>query len=124
MISYYLLILPSTIPANMQKNLHHDNIMMQIFLFFDKVFLFFEHFAFFWGAIYLFYTKKLKLLFFVGRQRKYKLIAFSAHRHKAGRAALGLSCGACFEELACVFASSGALCEDITDATSQLLLNG
>ena len=29
--------------------------------------------------------------------------------HKAGRAALGLSCAACFKELACVFASSGAL---------------
>ena len=29
--------------------------------------------------------------------------------HKAGRAALGLSCGACFEELAGVFASSSAL---------------
>ena len=29
-------------------------------------------------------------------------------RHKAGIAALGLSCGVCFEALACVFASAGA----------------
>ena len=30
-------------------------------------------------------------------------------RHKAGRAAFGLSCVACFEQIACVFASCGAL---------------
>ena len=57
-------------------------------------------------------------------QRKYKLIAFSVHRHKTGRAALGLSCGACFEELACVFASSGALYEDIADAVTAVGVYG
>ena len=51
---------------------------------------------------------------------EYKLIAFSAHRHRAGKAALGLSCGACFEELACVFASYGALYEDIADAVTAV----
>ena len=44
----------------------------------------------------------------------------AAHRHKAGRAALGLSCDACFEELACVFASSGVLYEDIADAVTAV----
>ena len=34
---------------------------------------------------------------------------FLVHRHKAGRAAFGLSCVARFEQLACVFASCGAL---------------
>ena len=41
-------------------------------------------------------------------QRKFQ-VDFPRHdRHKADRAALGLSCGVCFEALACVFASAGA----------------
>ena len=37
-------------------------------------------------------------------------------RHKAGRAAFGLSCVARFEQLACVFASCGALLYSFTSA--------
>ena len=43
--------------------------------------------------------------------------------HKAGRAALGLSCGACFEELACVFASSGALLISKIAASLKIRIN-
>ena len=46
----------------------------------------------------------------ISDQRKIPVVLhFLAHRHKAGRAAFGLSCVARFEQLACVFASCGAL---------------
>ena len=53
-------------------------------------------------------------------QRKIPVdLHFLHHRHKAGRAALGLSCVACFEALACVFASSGASIEKLDDTLTK-----
>ena len=44
-------------------------------------------------------------------QRKIPVdLHFLQHRHKAGGASpLGVACAACFEQLACVFASCGAI---------------
>ena len=48
-------------------------------------------------------------VFFAQRKKSVDL-HFLHHRHKAGGASpLGVACAACFEELAGVFASSGAL---------------
>ena len=47
--------------------------------------------------------------FDVSRPRKRLLPLFRTDRHKADRAAFRLSCGACFEPLAFVFASGVAL---------------
>ena len=47
----------------------------------------------------------------VTAQRKIPVdLHFLQHRHKAGGASpLGVACAACFEQLACVFASCGAI---------------
>ena len=50
--------------------------------------------------------RKIPVVFNHGE--KIELI-YGRHRHRAGRAALGLSCGACFEEPAGVFASRAPL---------------
>ena len=59
-------------------------------------------------------TRVTQLIFFAypefhGYLEQIFQVDFPRHdRHKADRAALGLSCGVCFEALACVFASAGA----------------
>ena len=47
------------------------------------------------------------------------ILHFPHHRHKADAAALGLSCGVCFEALACVFASAGASLKKTDDTLTK-----